>query len=154
MKVNIFSRLHYRGENRLWREQHPSEASGLTKGLFRPLRVNVGRALLDLGWVRAMLRQEVGFREKGERAGICFWQQTMWNNRWNVNSFCWRIREEYYDSSAGFYLVGLIHSIHSNQILLVPWLHIVKTVYKQIFACKLTNNNCVKILLSCRRLCD
>ena len=36
-------------------------------------------------------------------------------------------------------------------ILLVPWLHIVKTVYKRIFACKLTNNICVIILVRCRR---
>ena len=34
-------------------------------------------------------------------------------------------------------------------ILLVPWLHIVKTVYKRIFACKLTNNICVIILVRC-----
>ena len=37
-----------------------------------------------------------------------------------------------------------------SQILLVPWLHIVKTVYKRIFACKLTNNICVIILVRCR----
>ena len=37
-----------------------------------------------------------------------------------------------------------------KEILLVPWLHIVKTVYKRIFACKLTNNICVIILVRCR----
>ena len=38
---------------------------------------------------------------------------------------------------------------HAYIILLVPWLHIVKTVYKRIFACKLTNNICVIILVRC-----
>ena len=38
---------------------------------------------------------------------------------------------------------------YDNPILLVPWLHIVKTVYKRIFACKLTNNICVIILVRC-----
>ena len=31
----------------------------------------------------------------------------------------------------------------------VTWVHIVKTVYKRIFACKLTNNICVIILVRC-----
>ena len=35
-------------------------------------------------------------------------------------------------------------------ILQVTWVHIVKTVYKRIFACKLTNNICVIILVRCR----
>ena len=39
--------------------------------------------------------------------------------------------------------------MYQKSILLVPWLHIVKTVYKRIFACKLTNNICVIILVRC-----
>ena len=49
------------------------------------------------------------------------------------------------------FIVALSHQVSAIlAILLVPWLHIVKTVYKRIFACKLTNNICVIILVRCR----
>ena len=53
------------------------------------------------------------------------------------------------DTSRIIFTSPIAPKFEKRNILLVPWLHIVKTVYKRIFACKLTNNICVIILVRC-----